>query len=279
MGKAFIRNPLSVVGLLLVVLFFFLSAFAPQIVPYPDHIEGGIRIRDRHQPPSAENLFGTDEVGRDLFSRVLVGTRLSLLIGVIVVSIGAGIGIPLGLIAGFVGGWVEQLIMRITDVFLAVPGIILAIAIVAALGPGIANAMIGLSIVWWQGYVRLVHGKVKSVREESYVEAGRAIGLGMPKILFRHVLPNCASPILIKASLDMGMAILHAAGLGFIGIGAQPPVPEWGAMIGEGRQYLAVAWWHATFPGLAIWLTVLGFNLLGDTLRDALDPKSRRQFM
>lgn len=277
-GKAFIRNPLSVVGLLLVLLFFFLSAFGPQVVPYPGHIEGGIRIRDRHQPPSSEHLFGTDEVGRDLFSRVLVGTRLSLLIGVIVVSVGAGIGIPLGLIAGFMGGWVEQLIMRVTDVFLAVPGIILAIAIVAALGPGIANAMIGLSIVWWQGYVRLVHGKVMSVREESYVEASRAIGLGMPKILIRHVLPNCASPILIKASLDMGMAILHAAGLGFIGIGAQPPIPEWGAMIGEGRQYLGVAWWHATFPGLAIWLTVLGFNLLGDTLRDALDPKSRRLF-
>ncbi len=274
-ARAFFRNPLSVAGLVLVVVFLFLSAFAPYIVPHPGDITGGIRIRDRHLPPSSENFFGTDEVGRDLFSRVLYGTRLSLLIGTIVVAVGAGIGVPLGLAAGFLGGWFEQVIMRITDVFLAVPGIVLAIAIVASLGPGIANAMIGLSIVWWQGYVRLVHGKVKSAREEAYVEAGRAIGLSTPKIMFRHVLPNCASPILVKASLDMGMAILHAAGLGFIGIGAQPPIPEWGAMISEGRQYLSVAWWHATFPGLAIWFTVLAFNLLGDALRDTLDPKSR----
>jgi len=236
---------------------------------------GGIRVKYRHLPPSVQHPFGTDEVGRDLFSRVIYGTRISLQIGTIVIGIGAGIGVPLGLIAGFFGGWIEQLIMRVTDIFLAVPGILLAIAIVSVLGPGITNAMIALSLVWWQGYVRLVYGKVKAIREESYVEAGRAIGLSPWRIMFRHVLPNCLSPLLVKASMDMGMAILHAAGLGFIGIGAQPPLPEWGAIISEGRRYLSVAWWHATFPGLAIWLTVLGFNFLGDALRDALDPKMR----
>jgi len=240
---------------------------------------GGIRVKYRHLPPSVQHPFGTDEVGRDLFSRVIYGTRISLQIGTIVIGIGAGIGVPLGLIAGFFGGWIEQVIMRVTDIFLAVPGILLAIAIVSVLGPGITNAMIALSLVWWQGYVRLVYGKVKAIREESYVEAGRAIGLSPWRIMFRHILPNCLSPLLVKASMDMGMAILHAAGLGFIGIGAQPPLPEWGAIISEGRRYLSVAWWHATFPGLAIWLTVLGFNFLGDALRDALDPKMRTQIL
>lgn len=277
--RVLLRNPLSIVGITLVLGFLLLAAFAPLIVPYPQDIMGGIRVKDRHRPPSSEHLFGTDEVGRDLFSRILYGTRISLQIGGIVILVGAGIGVPLGLMAGFFGGWVEQLIMRVTDIFLAVPGILLAIAIVSALGPGITNAMIALSLVWWPGYVRLVHGKVKAIREEAYVEAGRAIGLNWPRILFRHILPNCVSPLLIKASMDMGMAILHAAGLGFIGIGAQPPVPEWGAIISEGRRYLSVAWWHATFPGLAIWFTVLGFNFLGDALRDALDPKMRLQIL
>jgi peptide/nickel transport system permease protein len=277
--KILIKNPLSIAGFIIVLVFFVIAAFAPLLVPYPQDIMGGVRVKYRHLPPSAQHPFGTDEVGRDLFSRVLYGTRISLQIGVIVIGVGAGIGVPLGLIAGFFGGWIEQLIMRVTDVFLAVPGILLAIAIVSVLGPGITNAMIALSLVWWQGYVRLIYGKVKAIREESYVEAGRAIGLSSWRIMFRHVLPNCASPFLVKASMDMGMAILHAAGLGFIGIGAQPPMPEWGAIISEGRRYLSVAWWHATFPGLAIWLTVLGFNFLGDALRDALDPKTRTQIL
>ena len=275
--RVFLRNPLSILGMSMVAIFFVLAAFAPMLVPYPEDVTGAIHMKQRHLPPSPEHWFGTDEVGRDLFSRVIYGTRISLEIGLIVVAIGAGIGVPLGLVAGFFGGWVEQLIMRITDIFLAVPGILLAIAIVAALGPGMTNAMVALSIVWWPGYVRIVHGKVKTVREEAYVEAGRALGLSSMRILFRHVLPNCMSPILVKASMDMGMAILSAAGLGFIGIGAQPPIPEWGAIISEGRRYFSVAWWHSTFPGLAIWFTVLGFNFLGDALRDALDPKMRMQ--
>lgn len=277
--RVLIKNPLSIIGFAIVLAFFVIAAFAPLIIPYPQDIVGGIRMKYKHLPPSHQHLFGTDEVGRDLFSRVLYGTRISLQIGVIIIGVGAGIGIPLGLAAGFWGGWVEQVIMRITDTFLAVPGILLAIAIVSALGPGITNAMIALSIVWWQGYVRLVHGKVKSIREEAYIEAGRAIGLSSWRIMFRHILPNCVSPLLVKASMDMGMAILHAAGLGFIGIGAQPPIPEWGAILSEGRRYFSVAWWHATFPGLAIWFTVLGFNFLGDALRDALDPKMRTHIL
>ncbi len=277
--RVLFRNPLSLVGIAFVCVFFLIAAIAPYIVPYPQDISGGIRTKEKLRPPSWEHFFGTDEMGRDIFSRVLYGTRISLMIGSLIIVVAAGIGVPLGLLAGFYGGWLEELVMRVTDVFLALPGIVLAIAIVAALGPGIKNAVLALSLVWWPGYVRLVHGKVKGLREDLYIEAARAIGSSRMRILFRHILPNCISTILVKASMDMGMAILHAAGLGFIGIGAQPPTPEWGAMVSAGRRYLPTWWWYATFPGLAIWFTVLGFNFLGDALRDALDPKMRAQFL
>ena len=273
------RNPLSVVGILVVAAFFFVAVLAPVLVPYPKDISGAVRMSERLQSPSAQHFFGTDDVGRDIFSRVLYGTRVSLMIGGIIILVGIGIGVPLGLLAGFSGGWLEEVIMRLTDVFLALPGIVLAIVVVSALGPGIKNAVIALSLVWWPGYVRLVYGKTKGLRQELYIEAARAIGARRSRILFRHILPNCVSTILVKASMDMGMAILSAAGLGFIGIGAQPPSPEWGAMISAGRRYLPVWWWYATFPGLAIWFTVLGFNFLGDALRDALDPRMRTQFL
>jgi peptide/nickel transport system permease protein len=208
---------------------------------------------------------------------VVIGTRLSLQIGLIIIFVAMGIGVPLGILAGYMGGWVNNLVMRITDIFLSVPGLLLALAIVGALGPGIKNAMIALSIVWWPGYVRLVQGKTLSLREEPFVEAARSIGASRFRIIFKHILPNCTSPIIVKASMDMGMAILFAANLGFIGVGAQPPEPEWGAMISVGRNYLPDRWWMATFPGLAILVTVLGFNLLGDGLRDVLDPQSRGQ--
>jgi len=277
--KILFRNPLSLVGIFFVCVFFIIAAIAPCIVPYPGDISGGIRTKEKLKPPSLEHFFGTDDMGRDIFSRVLYGTRISLMIGGLIIVVAAGIGVPLGLLAGFYGGWLEELIMRVTDVFLALPGIVLAIAIVAALGPGIRNAVLALSLVWWPGYVRLVHGKVKGIREELYIEAAKAIGSNRARILFRHILPNCISTVLVKASMDMGMAILSAAGLGFIGIGAQPPTPEWGAMVSAGRRYLPTWWWYATFPGLAIWFTVLGFNFLGDALRDALDPKMRAQFL
>ena len=245
------------------------------IITYPGDIKGTLHMDQKLTPPSSKYPFGTDEVGRDIYSRVIMGTRLSFQIGLIIIFIAMGIGVPLGVIAGYAGGWLNEIIMRVTDIFLSVPGLLLALAIVGALGPGIKNAMLALSIVWWPGYVRLVQGKTLSLREESFVEAAKSIGASRLRIIFSHILPNCTSPIIVKASMDMGMAILFAANLGFIGVGARPPEPEWGAMISSGRNYLPDHWWMATFPGLAILITVLGFNLLGDGLRDVLDPQSR----
>ena len=227
------------------------------------------------EAPSRAHWFGTDEVGDDVYTRVVLGARLSLQIGLVITLVAAAIGVPLGVVAGYVGGRLGEGIMRITDVFLAVPALVLAVAVVSALGPGIVNAMLAIALVWWPGYVRLVQGKALAISQESYVEAARAVGVGRLRIAFVHLLPNCLSPILVKASMDMGTAILTAASLGFIGLGAQPPFPEWGAMISHGRNYLPTWWWYSAFPGLAIYFTVLGFNLLGDGLRDVLDPKSQ----
>lgn len=269
------RSPLSVIGFCFVLVFLIIALIGPLIITHPEDIKGAVHMDQKLKAPSSDYLFGTDEVGRDIYSRVIIGTRLSLQIGLIIIFVAMGIGIPLGIFAGYLGGWVNEIIMRVTDIFLSVPGLLLALAIVGALGPGITNAMIALSIVWWPGYVRLVQGKTLSVREESFVEAAKSIGASKFRIIFNHILPNCTSPIIVKASMDMGMAILFAANLGFIGVGAQPPIPEWGAMISTGRNYLPDFWWMATFPGLAILMTVLGFNLLGDGLRDVLDPQSR----
>ena len=269
------RSPLSLIGLCLVALFLIMALIAPLIITYPGDITGALHLDKKLRAPSSSHPFGTDEVGRDIYSRVVMGTRLSLQIGLIIIFVAMGIGIPLGMAAGYLGGWVNEIIMRVTDIFLSVPGLLLALAIVGALGPGITNAMIALSLVWWPGYVRLVQGKTLALREEAYVEAARSIGASKLRLIFSHILPNCMSPIIVKASMDMGMAILFAANLGFIGVGAQPPAPEWGAMISAGRNYLPDHWWLATFPGLAILITVLGFNLLGDGLRDVLDPQSR----
>jgi peptide/nickel transport system permease protein len=269
------RSPLSVIGFLLVSLFLLIALLGPLIITHPEDVTGAVHMDRKLQPPSESYPFGTDEMGRDLYSRVVMGTRISLQIGLIIIFVAMGIGIPLGISAGYMGGWVNEIIMRVTDVFLSIPGLLLALAIVGALGPGITNAMIALSIVWWPGYVRLVQGKTLALREEAFVEAAKSLGVSRPRIIFGHILPNCSSPIVVKASMDMGMAILFAASLGFIGVGAQPPEPEWGAIISVGRNYLPERWWMATFPGLAILVTVLGFNLLGDGLRDVLDPQSR----
>ena len=275
MWATFRKSTSAMLGLFIVAVFLVLAVIGPSIVPYPEDARGSIHLERKLQPPSAEHWFGTDEVGMDIYSRVVVGARTTLWIGLTITTIAMLIGVPLGLIAGISDGWVREAIMRVTDVFLSIPGLILAIAIVGALGPGILNAMIALSVVWWPGYVRLVQAKVLSVRNETYVEAARSIGASQSRIIFRHILPNCTSPIIVKASMDMGMAILGAASLGFLGLGAQPPYPEWGAMISVGRNYLPDWWWFSLFPGLAIYFTVLGFNLVGDGLRDMLDPKQR----
>ena len=271
------RSFSSLLGLVLVIGFLLVATFGPWLVPFPEDTVGAVNLDIKLQPPDSVHWFGTDEVGNDIFSRVIVGAGVSLQIGLVITLIGAGIGVPLGILAGYRGGWLRELIMRVTDIFLAVPGIVLALAIVAVLGPGIVNAIIALALVWWPGYVRLLEGKTLALKEQLYVDAARAVGAGTGRIVFSHILPNCVSPIMVKMSMDMGMAILAAASLGFIGLGAQPPYPEWGAMISVGRNYLPTWWWYSLFPGLAIYLTVLGFNLLGDGLRDLLDPQTRNQ--
>jgi peptide/nickel transport system permease protein len=262
-------------GLAIVAVFVLVAAIGPWIVPYPEDARGAVNLDRKLEPPSAAHWFGTDEVGNDVYTRVILGARVSLQIGLIITVVAALVGVPLGIVAGHVGGRPGEVIMRVTDVFLSVPALLLALAVVGALGPGIVNAMIALALVWWPGYVRLVQGKTLALGQEAFVEAARAAGAGHLRIVLVHLLPNCVSPIVVKGSMDMGAAILAAAGLGFIGLGAQPPYPEWGAMISHGRNYLPTWWWYSAFPGLAIYLTVLGFNLVGDGLRDLLDPKSR----
>ncbi len=269
-------NAAALLGLALVAAFLLLAAFGPLLVPYPADATGAMHLAQRLKPPSAAHWFGTDEMGDDICTRVIVGTRTSLWVGLTITLAAAAIGVPLGIIAGTLGGRWRSAIMRVTDVFLAVPGLVLALAIVAALGPGTMHAVFALSLVWWPGYVRLIEAKALTLRREPYVEAARTMGAGHLWVLARHILPNCISPLVVKASMDMGLAILAVASLGFIGLGAKPPAPEWGAMISTARTYMPDWWWYSFFPGLFIFLTVLGFNLLGDGLRDTLDPRSAR---
>lgn len=270
----FTRNRLSVVGLTLVLGLLVVAISAPAWVPYPEDATGKVNMTQRLKPPGAEHLFGTDEAGRDVFTRTIVATRTSLQVGVIILVVAISIGVTLGAIAGYSGGWVNQVIMRLTDIMLTFPGIFLALAITAALGRGMVNAMLALSVTWWPGYCRLVEAMVLKVREEDYVLGARAIGAGSRWVIWRHILPNLLTPIIVKASMDFGFAVLSIAALGFIGVGVQPPEPDWGSMIAQGRRYIPASWWYSTFPGLFMFITVLGFNLLGDGLRDLLDPNS-----
>ncbi|MCC7281944.1 MAG: ABC transporter permease [Acetobacteraceae bacterium] len=263
-------------GLFLVTAIVLLALIGPWIVPYPEDVAGAVNLANKLQPPSAAHWLGSDEVGNDILTRVIIGARISLLVGIGITLAAAAIGVPLGILAGLAGGRLREAIMRFTDLFLSVPGLVLAITLVAALGPGIVNAMIALVLVWWPGYVRLAESKALSIREEPYIEAARVTGSTRARILRRHVLPNSLSPLIVKMSMDVGQAILAVASLGFIGLGARPPTPEWGAMISIARGYLPEWWWYAMAPGVFIYLAVLGFNLLGDGLRDILDPRSNR---
>ena len=272
----FRTNVLSMIGLVMLVFVVLVAVVAPLIVPFPDDAAGDIHARERLLAPDNTHYFGTDNVGRDIYSRVLLGTGLALQVGIVIIFLATTIGVTIGAVAAYFAGWVDDLLMRITDIFLTVPALVLAIAVTAALGKGMVNVMIGISLVWWPGFARLTRALVLALKEEPFVEAARGLGASHPRILFRHILPNAISPIIVKMSTDFGFAVLTAAALGFIGLGAQPPTPEWGAMINEGRDYFPDKWWVATFPGMAIFILVFSWNLLGDGLRDVLDPRSRR---
>lgn len=265
-------RPLFLLGLTLVVALSLVAVFAPLLAPY-DPLK--IHLPSRLQPPNPQHLLGTDHLGRDLLSRVLYGARVSLLVGLTIAGLSAILGSLLGLTSGYFGRMVDNVIMRLCDMFFAFPPLILAMAIAASLGPSLPNTMLALVVVWWPRYARLARSQVLSLRELDYVQAAKALGASHARILVRHVLPNAFSPVVVQTTLDIGQAILMAASLGFLGFGAQPPTPEWGLMASEGRIYMRDFWWYPTFPSLMIMLTVLGFNLVGDGLRDALDPRQR----
>lgn len=272
----FRQSGLSMLGAALVLAVLVIAVIGPWIAPFPDHVAGGVDTANRFRFPSLANPFGTNELGQDVLSLVLAGTRVSVLAGLGVVLIGTVAGTLVGAVAGFVGGWADEVLMRVADLLLVVPGLILAMAVAAALGPGLFNMVIAIALSWWPGYARLVRGEVIARREEVYVTAARAMGARPARVLFRHVLPNIVSPIVVKMSLDMGFAILTVASLGFIGIGVRPPTPEWGTLLSVSRSYMPDFWWTAVFPGLAMFVAIFGFNLLGDGLRDVLDPRARR---
>ena len=266
------NNPPAAFGLALVVVYVFIAVAGPWVAPHPyDKFAVGPPL----ESPSADHVFGTDEFGRDVFSRVLHGGRISLRVGVLVVVISGGVGVTVGLVSGFFGGWIDEATMRITDIFLAFPDLVMALVVATALGTSIESAIVGIAIVRWTSYARLMRSSVLAEKGKDYVLAGTSLGAHPTRLIWRHILPNSYAPVLVQATLDFGLAILLAAGLSFIGAGAQPPLPEWGALVSGGRQYVQAAWWIPIFPGLAIFGAVLAFNLLGDALRDALDPRLR----
>jgi peptide/nickel transport system permease protein len=268
----FRANPMALIGLAIVLLLVVVAAFAPWLAPQSPTAQD---LAQRLQPPSAAHWLGTDELGRDICSRIIWGSRITLTIVALVAVIIGPVGLLVGTVAGYAGGWVDTVLMRVTDVFLAFPRLILALAFVAALGPGVENAIIAIAITAWPPYARLARAETLTVRKSDFIAAARMQGASALRILLFHIAPLCTSSLVVRLTLDMAGIILTAAGLGFLGLGAQPPAPEWGAMISTGRQYVLDSWWVATMPGLAIVLVSLGFNLLGDGLRDVLDPKQR----
>src|SRR5512143_3717309 len=267
------RDPLAFVSTLVIIAFVLVAIFAFQIAPYPQEGAGRTHAANTFLPPSAEHWLGADRLGRDMLSRVIVGARPALMIPIGVVLFAVLLGAPLGALAGYKGGWLDETIMRITDLFLAFPSLLLAMAIASALGRGLDKAALALIVSWWRWYTRIARGVAVGLRERYFVEAAQAVGVSDTVIILRHILPNTISPILVQATVDMGTVILAMGGLAFLGLGTQPPAPDWGLMVSEGREYILNQWWVATYPGLAIFVVVLAFNLLGDTLRDIFDPR------
>ncbi len=267
---AFRRNPLAMVGLGIIVALLLVAAFAPLIATADPLAQN---LDRRLLPPSATNIFGTDSLGRDIFSRIVYGTRVTLVIVLLVVVSVGPIGLLIGATSGYLGGWVDRALMRMTDVFLAFPRLVLALAFVAALGPGLENAVIAIAITAWPPYARVARAETLIIRQQDYIAAIRLQGASQWRIVWKHVVPLCLPSLIVRTTLDMAGVILIAAGLGFLGLGAQPPIPEWGAMISAGREQIFDQWWVATFPGIAICIVALGFNLLGDGLRDVMDAR------
>jgi peptide/nickel transport system permease protein len=270
--RTLLRNPLAVVGALIVLALLLVAAFAPVLATHSPIAQD---LAGRLAPPSAAHWLGTDELGRDIYSRLVFGARITLTIVFMVIVQVAPIGLIVGCVAGYVGGWGDKLLMRITDIFMAFPRLILALAFVAAIGPGIENAVIAIAITAWPPYARIARAETITIRDSDFINAARLQGASPLRIIVSHVMPLCTSSLIVRVTLDMAGIILTAAGLGFLGLGAQPPSPEWGAMIASGRKFILDQWWVATIPGIAIFIVSLGFNLLGDGLRDVLDPKQR----
>lgn len=267
------RNKLTLAGFLLVGLVAAIGVLAPVIAPYDPNF---MNMPERLQAPSTAHLFGTDEMGRDILSRVMYGARISIAVGVIIVAVSAAIGVVLGSVSGYFGGKADQAVLAVTDMILAFPSMVLALALTAAMGPGLLNTMLAVIIVRIPMYTRLMRGQVLAVKEQQYVRAARTFGEKPFWIVARHIVPNCLTPLMVQMTLGIGDAILIASSMSFIGLGAQPPTPEWGAMISTARVYAIDQWWYAAFPGLSILITIMGFNLIGDGIRDILDPRSRK---
>ena len=272
----FLKNPLTVAGLAIVFLLILTAAFAPLLSPYPDQGRGQSNVDGRLLSPCRTHLLGTDELGRDVLSRIIYGSRISLKAAFTVILIVVLVGTPLGIIAGYYGGRIDEIIMRCSDLVLAFPSLLLAVAIVAALGPSLTNAMVALSVPWWPWYTRITRSHTISLKERQFVESAKAVGVSDIRIMLMHILPNCMTPIIVQATLDIGYIILSLAGLGFLGLGSQPPAADWGVMISQGRSFILTQWWLSTFPGLAILFSVLGFNLIGDGIAEVLNPKRRK---
>jgi peptide/nickel transport system permease protein len=272
-GARLRANPLLVAGGVVAALIVVVAVLAPLLAPFPGDAGTATNPFAVLRPPSAQHWFGTDHVGRDIASRVIYGARVSPLIAFFVLLIACLIGIPLGIMAGYFGGWLDDLIMRVTDIFLAFPALLLALALAAVLPPSLTSVTIAISATWWPWYTRLIRGQAASVAGRPYIESCRALGISRRRIIARHVLPNAITPLIVQVSLDVGGVILTASALSFLGLGAQDPTPDWGLMVAEGQNYFTTAWWVVTFPGLAILVTAFAFNLVGDGLRDLLDPR------
>ena len=273
--QRFAENRLALVGLAILLLLLFVALFAGVLAPYSPVI-GDLKTA-RLLPPSAEHWLGTDGQGRDILSRLLYGSRLTLMVVVLAAVIAAPIGLLIGTVSGYAGGWIDAVLMRITDIFLAFPKLVLALALVAALGPGIENAILAIAVTSWPPYARIARAETLTFRRSDFIASVKLMGASPTRIVIRHIMPLCLSSLIVRVTLDMAGIILTAAGLGFLGLGAQPPLPEWGAMIADGRRFILDQWWVAAMPGFAILVVSLGFNLLGDGLRDALDPKEAGQ--